>query len=76
LGKVNQIPWRQVAAGYKSGAPVMKIEFTKAEVEQIILNYANKATLGQGFNTVSGGSYRDLPSSVIVEKKEVQHDGE
>jgi hypothetical protein len=54
----------------------MKIEFTREEVEQIILNYANKATLGQGFNTVSGASYRDLPPSVIVEKKEVKHDGE
>lgn len=54
----------------------MKIEFTKEEIEQIILNYANKYVLGQGFNTVTGGSYRDLPASIIVEKKEVKNDGE
>jgi hypothetical protein len=54
----------------------MKIEFTREEVEQIILNYANNCILGEGFNSVSGSSYRDIPSSVIVETKEVKHDGE
>lgn len=54
----------------------MKIEFTRSEIEQILLNYANKCVLGQGFNTVSGGSYRELPSSVIIETKEVKNDGE
>jgi hypothetical protein len=60
---------------------VMKIEFTRAEIEQIILDhanrfYANPLVNAKQFNTVTGGSYRDLPSSVFVESKEVQHDGE
>lgn len=59
----------------------MKIEFTRAEIEQIILDHANRfysnpLVNGNQFNTVTGGSYRDLPSSVFVETKEVKNDGE
>ena len=48
----------------------MKIEFTRAEIEQIILNYVNSLLVGQRFNTVEGSSYRDLPSSIVVSTKE------
>lgn len=48
----------------------MKIEFTRAEIERIILAYVNAALPGQDFNTVGGSSYRDLPSSVVVSKEE------
>lgn len=59
----------------------MKIEFTKAEIEQIILEHANRfysnpLINADKFNSVTGGSYRDLPSSVFVETKEAQNDGE
>ena len=46
----------------------MKIKFTRAEVEKIILDYANKMIEGYGFNCVSGSSYRDLPSSIELTK--------
>ena len=48
----------------------MKIEFTRAEVEKILLDYANKMVEGYGFNEVIGGSYRDMPSSVSLIKTE------
>ena len=48
----------------------MKIEFTRAEVEKIILDYANKMVEGYGFNSVESGAYRDLPLSVKLTKKE------
>lgn len=48
----------------------MKIQFTRAEVEKIILDYANKMVEGYGFNHVKGGDYRDLPLSVELTKKE------
>lgn len=48
----------------------MKIEFTKQEVEKILLDYANKMVEGYGFNEVIGGSYRQLPSTVEVVKVE------
>lgn len=51
----------------------MKIEFTRAEVEKIILDYANKMVEGYGFNHVKGGSYRDLPSSIELTKVEDEH---
>lgn len=52
----------------------MKIEFTRAEVEKILLDYANKMLEGYGFNTVEGGSYRGLPASVELTKEEKNED--
>ena len=47
----------------------MKIEFTCAEIERIILDYANKLIPNANFDEVRGSSYRDLPTTIIVEKK-------
>ena len=52
----------------------MKIEFTRAEVEKILLDYANKMLEGYGFNTVEGSSYRGLPESVELTKEEKNED--
>jgi hypothetical protein len=49
---------------------MMKIQFTKQEVEKILLDYANKMIEGYGFNQVIGGSYRNLPESVELVKIE------
>ena len=51
----------------------MKIEFTRAEIEKILLDYANKMIEGYGFNHVKGGSYRDLPQSVELTKEDDEH---
>ena len=51
----------------------MKIEFTRAEVEKILLDYANKMVESYGFNCVKGSSYRDLPSSIDITKVEDEH---
>jgi hypothetical protein len=48
----------------------MKIEFTRAEIERIILAHANAIAPYEQFNTVEGASYRDLPHSIIVSTKE------
>ena len=48
----------------------MKIEFTRAEIERIILAHANAIAPYEQFNTVEGSSYRDLPSSIVVGTKE------
>lgn len=48
----------------------MKIEFTRAEVEKILLDYANKMVESYGFNCVKGSAYRDLPSYVELTKEE------
>jgi hypothetical protein len=47
----------------------MKVEITRAEVERIILAHLNGLIPNQNFNTVEGGSYRDLPSSVTISTK-------
>jgi hypothetical protein len=44
----------------------MKIEFTRAEIERIILAHANAIAPYEQFNTVEGSSYRDLPDSIVV----------
>ena len=44
----------------------MKIEFTRAEVERILLVYVNGLIPGQHFNTVEGSSYRGLPETITV----------
>lgn len=46
----------------------MKIEFTRAEIERIIMDYANKLIPNANFDEVRGGSYGSLPSTIIVEK--------
>jgi hypothetical protein len=47
----------------------MKIEFTRAEVERILLNYANALVPCYGFDYVRG-DYSFIPSTVTVEKKD------
>jgi hypothetical protein len=48
----------------------MKLEFTLAEIERIILDHANKLIPYGNFDSVTGKSYRDLPDAIIVEKKD------
>ena len=43
----------------------MKIEFTRAEVEAILLNHVNQLT-GQEFNTVEPTGYRSMPDGFVV----------
>ena len=45
----------------------MKIEFTRAEIERIILDYANAMCPGYGLNSVAG-QYVYIPSTITVEK--------
>jgi hypothetical protein len=47
----------------------MKIEFSSAEIEKILLDYANKMVEGYGFNHVKGSNYRDLPPSIELTKE-------
>ena len=53
----------------------MKIEFSRAEVERIILDHANRIVglsdpynpaKGDLFNAVEGSGYRNLPDTVTV----------
>lgn len=48
----------------------MKIEFTRVEIERIILEHANRIILSGEFNTVTPGGYRDLPDTIVVSVKE------
>jgi len=50
----------------------MKIEFTRAEIERIILDYANALVPNAGFNEVST-SYSYIPTTVTVERKEQEN---
>ena len=52
----------------------MKIQFTRAEVEKIILDYANKMLEGYGFNSVEGSNYRGLPETIELTKEEKDED--
>lgn len=47
----------------------MKIEFTRAEIERIILAHANSLIEGYGFNEVDT-RYCSIPSAITVCKKE------
>jgi hypothetical protein len=47
----------------------MKIEFTRAEVEAILLDHVEQLT-GQMFNTVEAGGYRTMPDTFTVSTKE------
>jgi hypothetical protein len=51
----------------------MKIEFTRAEVERIILAYVNGLIPDQHFNTVEGSSYRGLPDTLTVSVEETEN---
>ena len=58
----------------------MKIEFSRAEIERIILDYANRFTKHSEmmfyaesrplFNIVESSSYRGLPDTLTVSVKE------
>jgi hypothetical protein len=52
----------------------MKVEITRAEVERIILAHLNSLIPNQNFNTVEGGSYRDIPSCVTISTVKVEED--
>ena len=47
----------------------MKIEFTRAEIERIILLHANTLIEGYGFNEIDT-RYSNIPTTVTVSKKE------
>jgi len=47
----------------------MKIEFTRAEIERLILAHANFLIEGYGFNEIET-RYSSIPSIVTVTKKE------
>jgi hypothetical protein len=53
----------------------MKIEFTRAEVERIVLNYANTLS-PQEFDTVEPTGYRLMPDAFVVSTKEETEDVE
>ena len=44
----------------------MKIEFTRAEIERIILAHANAIAPFEQFNTAESGTYRSLPDTIVV----------
>jgi hypothetical protein len=46
----------------------MKIEFTRAEVERILLDYVNDMLLGKRFDTIDVGGLSDI--IILVEKKD------
>ena len=48
----------------------MKIEFTQAEIEQIILHFANAIAPDAKFNTVEPTGYRMMPDGFVVSTKE------
>lgn len=50
----------------------MKIEFTRAEIERIILAHANAIAPFEQFNTVEAGGYRSLPDTIVVSTKPEQ----
>ena len=47
----------------------MKIEFSRAEIERIILAHANSLVEGYGFNEIET-RYSNIPSAITVQKKE------
>ncbi len=51
----------------------MKVEFTRAEVEAILLAYASNMTNRQ-FNKVEPGSYRSMPDTFTVSYEEEAED--
>jgi hypothetical protein len=47
----------------------MKIEFTRAEVESILLHFANTIAPDAKFNTVEPTGYRSMPDGFVVSTK-------
>ena len=47
----------------------MKIEFTRAEIERIILRHAEFLT-GENFDTVSASAWGSMPNGFVVSKEE------
>ena len=47
----------------------MKIEFTRAEIERIILLHANSLIPGYGFNQLET-RYSSMPSITVIKKEE------
>jgi hypothetical protein len=50
----------------------MKIEFTRAEVEQIVLHFANSIAPDANFDTVEPCGYRSMPDGFVVSTKPKQ----
>ena len=50
----------------------MKIEFTRAEVESILLHFANTIAPDAKFNTVEPTGYRSMPDGFVVSAKPKQ----
>ena len=50
----------------------MKIEFTRAEVEAILLHFANTIAPDAKFNTVEPTGYRSMPDGFVVSTKPKQ----
>ena len=50
----------------------MKIEFTRAEVEQIVLHFANTIAPDANFDTVEPCGYRSMPDGFVVSTKPKQ----
>jgi len=50
----------------------MKIEFTRAEVEQIVLHFANTIAPDAKFDTVEPTDYRSMPDGFVVSTKPKQ----
>ena len=48
----------------------MKIEFTRAEIERIILAHANAIAPDANFNEVESVGYRAIPEAFVVSTKE------
>jgi len=54
----------------------MKIEFTSAEVEQIVLHFANSIAPDAKFNSVEPTGYRTMPDGFVVSTKEEATDAQ
>ena len=48
----------------------MKVEFTRAEIERIVLAYINGLIPGQNFNAFESTGYRLMPDTFTVSTKE------
>lgn len=48
----------------------MKIEFTRAEIERIVLAHINGLIPGQNFNSFESTGYRSMPDRFTVSTKE------
>ena len=48
----------------------MKVEFTRAEIERIVLAHINGLIPGQNFDTFESNGYRLMPDTFTVSTKE------